>query len=362
MIHGCEQATGMDNDRFRRELSRRVIDRRIPFTGSLALTHCCNLACVHCYAREDGSAAVPELSTAEWLGIINEIKEAGCLYLLLTGGEPLLREDFPRIYRHAKESGFLVTVFTNGTLVDAGILDLFSALPPYGVEISLYGASAAVHDRVTGVPGSFQMMLQAIEALQAQGNHVRLKSVLMTLNSDDFPAIENLARSLGVKFRFDPGIFPALSGDSGPVALRVPPERAVDLEMADAAREREWREFLDQFRGSRDGDGLYDCGSGLNTFHVDPQGWVYPCLMVRKARFSLLKSSFREGWEQAFNDFRKVVAPDGMPCRGCDRKLICGYCPGFFTMENGSESIPSEYMCRIGHLRFEKLYSSAHGG
>lgn len=184
----------------------------------------------------------------------------------------------------------------------------------------------------------------------------------MTLNSDDFPAIENLARSLDVKFRFDPEIFPALSGDNGPVALRVPPERAVELEMSDPAREREWRDFLAQFDGARDEEGLYNCGSGLNTFHVDPQGWVYPCLMVRNPRFSLLTSSFREGWGQAFNDFRKSAVPENLPCRGCDKKLLCGYCPGFFAMENGAESVPSEYMCQIGHLRFEKLYSSVHGG
>ena len=360
MIQGCEQATGMDNDRFWRDLSRRVIDRRIPFTGSLALTHRCNLACAHCYAREE-AAASGELTTGQWRQAIDAVKEAGCLYLLLTGGEPLLRADFPLVYRHAKESGFLVTVFTNGTRVDAAILDLFRELPPYLVEISLYGASAAVHDRITGVPGSFQRTRQAIEALLAQGIHVRLKSVLMTLNHDDFPAIENLARSLGVKFRFDPGIFPALNGDNGPVALRVPPARAVNLEMADPAREREWREFLAQFDGARAEEGLYNCGSGLNTFHVDPQGWVYPCLMVRHARFSLRASSFREGWEKAFNDFRKVAAPGGLPCRGCDKKLLCGYCPGFFAMENGSESFPSEYMCRIGHLRYEHIYHRVQG-
>ncbi|MBN1197601.1 MAG: radical SAM protein [Candidatus Aminicenantes bacterium] len=361
MSSTCELATGMDQIQFWRALQTRINQDRIPFSGSLALTHRCNLYCVHCYAREMNPSS-PELSRDHWLRIIDDIKDAGCLHLLLTGGEPLLHRDFKRIYTYAKQNGFLVTVFSNGTRVDAAILDLFSELPPYQVEISVYGASSAVHERVTGVPGSFEQTRRGIEQLLAKGIRLRLKSVLMTLNHGEFPAMEEWAASLGVRFRFDAAIFPAISGDRSPLELRVAPERAVELEMSKTERMRSWHEFLDQFRGHKTSQNLYDCGSGINTFHVDPHGWLYPCLMVRHTRYSLLSGNFRDGWANAFNAFRQTVAPAGMPCSNCDQKLLCGYCPGFFLLENGSETIPSPYICKIGKLRSEKLYPDKQKG
>ncbi len=358
MTSACARPTASDDARFWRGIERTVSEQRIPFSGSLALTNRCNLACLHCYAREGGDGA-GELDTRRWLEILDEIQEAGCLYVLLTGGEPLLRRDFAEIYGHAKRSGFLVTLFTNGTLIDEPVIDLFRSLPPYRVEVSLYGAEAAIHDRITGVPGSFDRALSGIETLLKEGFAVSLKSVLMTANEKEFPAIEGLARGLGARFRFDAGIFPAWSGDNGPVALRVAPERAVELEMADPARRREWRDFLAAFRGTAENDGLYNCGSGINTFHVEPDGVLHPCLMVRSVRHSLAAGSFREGWENVLRGFRDAAPGAAMPCTGCEKKLLCGYCPGFFALEKGSESIPSEYLCAIGNQRYEVLNSLA---
>lgn len=358
MTSACAWPTSTDDARFWRALEQAVSERRIPFSGSLALTNRCNLACVHCYAREGGDGA-GELGTRRWLGILDELHDAGCLYLLLTGGEPLLRRDFAEIYGHAKRSGFLVTLFTNGTLIDESVIDLFRSLPPYRVEVSLYGAKAAAHDRVTAVPGSFDRALRGIESLLKEGFAVSLKSVLMTANEKEFPAIERLARGLGARFRFDAGIFPAWSGDNGPIGLRVPPERAVELEMADPARRREWHDFLEAFRGRADDPGLYDCGSGINTFHVEPDGWLHPCLMVRNVRHALAEGSFQEGWEGVLRGFRDGTPGAAMPCSGCEKKLLCGYCPGFFALETGSESVPSEYLCAMGHHRYEALNSLA---
>lgn len=359
----CQQSTVLDDDRFWRELSDKIAGRRIPFSGSLALTHRCNLGCVHCYAREGSpGAADGELDTLQWKKIIDEIKAAGCLYLLLTGGEPLLRDDFPEIYAYARKNGFLVTVFTNGTLAGERILDLFADMPPRLVEISLYGAHAKTHDHVTGVPGSFANAMRAVENLLTRGIKVSLKSVLLSLNADEIPAIEELARRHALQFRLDPAVFPALGGDRSPLNLRVSPEKAVDLEMAAPGRIKEWREFLEAFRGMPGGEGLYNCGSGMNTFHVDPEGWLYPCLMVRSVRYPLARGNFQEGWGRALVGFRNHAPNAASPCRGCEQKLLCGYCPGFFALENADQCVPSAYLCAIGKLRFARITSGASGG
>ncbi len=126
----CVQLPRLSDKAYWSEFSKKIEQQRIPVSGAIALTHRCNLTCLHCYAKEAidaGAADRPELSTPQWINIIEQIKAAGCLYLLITGGEPLLRNDFAAIYSYAKRQGFLVTLFSNGTLVNA---DIGETLPP----------------------------------------------------------------------------------------------------------------------------------------------------------------------------------------------------------------------------------------
>lgn len=361
----CEQATGFSDAHFWRALSTRIARERVPFSGSLALTHRCNLRCIHCYiAAGKGQAGdrAAELSGGQWRKIIREIREAGCLHLLLTGGEPLLRADFPEIYSFAKESGFLVTVFTNGTLIDGATLELFRRLPPRLVDISLYGATAATYERVTGVPGAFQRAISAIEALLGQGTRVGLKSVLLNANVDEFTEIEELARRYGVKFRRDAAIFPSFAGDRAPMELRVPPQRVVDLELADPATRREWREYLGRFEGLPPSPDVFSCGAGRTTFHVDATGDLYPCVMSRRLKYPLPGGSFADGWNGEISRLREEGHAGETRCGSCPMKAACGYCPGFFEIETGSSAIPSEYLCAIGRLRHERIGRETNGG
>lgn len=361
----CEQATGLDDKQYWEGFSSTVLDQRVPFSGSLALTHRCNLACAHCYARDENqyqNAQDSELNANEWIRIITEIKDAGCLYLLLTGGEPLLRQDFSEIYSFAKRNGFLITVFTNGTLVTGETAELFRQLPPRLVEITLYGATAEVHDRVTGVPGSFNRARQGIETLIGLGINVGLKSVLMTLNLAEFSAIEKLAQSYDVKFRLDAAIFPSLAGDRSPLDLRVTPEQAVALEMANPERVREWREYFANFRLASHGNKVFACSAGKTNFHIDPDGNLYPCLIARSHKYSLRQGSFLVGWQGEIARIREEEVNGENRCGDCEKKLICGFCPGFFEMEQGQNQAPSDYICTIGKLRYTYIKNMEIGG
>ena len=140
MIKECNVHEWLSTEKYLEEFSAKAERLRIPLSGSLELTNRCNLDCVHCYFGPQAKREVPgavEMSTARILSLLDEITDAGCLNLLITGGDPLLRDDFPIIYKHAKEKGLLVSVFTNGTLITKRVLDLFADLPPREIEISL---------------------------------------------------------------------------------------------------------------------------------------------------------------------------------------------------------------------------------
>jgi MoaA/NifB/PqqE/SkfB family radical SAM enzyme len=105
---------------FSERLHNQAATRRLPITGSVELTDRCNLQCAHCYinlSAADCESRSRELTLGEWRNLLDQIADEGCLWLLLTGGEPLIRPDFLEIYDHAKQRGLLLTVFTNGTLL-----------------------------------------------------------------------------------------------------------------------------------------------------------------------------------------------------------------------------------------------------
>ena len=208
----------------------RTEARRLPLMGMLEITSRCNLRCVHCYLgpqEEQHKKRAAEMSTSEVTALIDQMADAGTLYLTITGGDPMMRPDFPQIFRHAKMRGLLVTVFCDGVLVTDRIIELFRELPPSLVEVSIYGATAETYERITQVPGSFPKFLAGIGRLRAAGLRLGLKSVLMTLNQHEMLTMEQMAQEWGLKFRYDSAIFPCLPNRSAePMNLRVDPAQA----------------------------------------------------------------------------------------------------------------------------------------
>jgi len=364
MTEGVERRVVAESEEvaFLTAFNAKADRQRIPVSGSIELTRRCNLSCIHCYVGGDARGGAPEMDTGKVLSIIDDICEAGCLYLLITGGEPLLRKDFPEIYRHAKSCGLIVTVFTNGTLVDEGTLELFEDLPPYLVEISLYGASAATYERITGVAGSFERCLRGVRGLLARKVRVGLKTILMTENSAEFHAIRKIADDLGVKFRFDAEIFPRLDGNTAPLGLRVPPQEAIEKEFCQDERRLQWKRYLEKTLGTPASDRLYLCGAGITGFHVDAGGILQPCLMAHGITYDLVKGSFRTGWRDVIGGIRELKAEGDAECNRCEKRHLCGYCPAFFALENGSEHVRSEYVCALGGRRYRMVEGESQAG
>ncbi len=357
----CTHTTWLSNDEFLSQFNEKIIRDRVPVTGSIDITYLCNLNCLHCYVGPQSfrrSRSQNELDTDTILSLIDEIAEAGCLNVLLTGGEPIFRKDFPTLYRHAKNNGILVTLFSNGTLITETIADLFEDLPPQAVEITLYGATAATYERITGIKGSYRKCLNGIEILLGRGIEVKLKTILMSLNRHEFLDMENMAKGFGVNFRFDGAIFPRFNGDKFPLSLRISPEEIVKKEFYDTARLNQCTKFYSDVKKRPVPDSLYNCGAGIGSFHIDAYGNLTPCLMTKGIKYNLLHGSFLEGWRDSMPLVRQKKVDYSYQCTTCEKKVLCGYCPPFFEMENGSEYLRSEYLCSIGKKRFKMVECS----
>jgi len=350
----CEQFPKLGYGEFSERLHQKTASLHIPISGSIEVTQRCNLRCTHCYiplsTRKGPRQA--ELSLPEIQHILDEIKEAGCIWLLLTGGEPLLRTDFLDIYTYAKRKGFILTLFTNGTLITPRIADALSEWRPFNIEITLYGYSQATYERITGIPGSHAKCLRGIELLMERRLPLKLKTVLMTPNREELGEMQAFAKSLGVEFVFDPMLSPGLDGSLLPTQLRLSPEEIVDVEKADPGRAGRWPEHFKDIKDFKNTDRkLYTCGAGTNSFHIDSFGRLCLCLTARQPSYDLRAGSFHQGWEEFIPQQRLLEYGEGYACGSCDLRAACAQCPALAQLEQGDPEKRVEFLCQVAHQR-----------
>jgi MoaA/NifB/PqqE/SkfB family radical SAM enzyme len=181
-------ATQISMDRFEDRLGARARRARHPLSCLFALTPRCNLRCKFCYVALDPYQG-PYLGTKQACDVLDVVERAGVLWLTLTGGEVFSRRDFPAIYEHALAKGFLVTIYTNATMVTESIAQLLADRPPFSVEVSIYGADAAHYESTTQIAGSFARFERGMARLQAAGVPLLMKCPISTLTSDHVGAL-----------------------------------------------------------------------------------------------------------------------------------------------------------------------------
>jgi radical SAM protein with 4Fe4S-binding SPASM domain len=329
---------------------------RTPLEGSIELTFRCNLRCAHCYVNEPSGdlwAKRQELTLAEITRIADEVVDLGCLWMLLTGGEPLLRPDFTGIYLQMKRKGLLVCLFTNGSLITPRIADLLAEWPPVDLEISIYGSTQTVHERVTGVPGSYRQCIRGIELLLERKVHPRLKTIPMTLNCADMEGMRALATAYGLQFRWDPLVNCRVDGASGPKALRLRADQIVALDQQDPKRVAEFRKEFAKEELAGSSPDVFNCNAYRHGFHIDPYGNLLPCMMVRWPSYSLRESSFRQGWYEAFPAMRNRRRAKSLPCDTCRLAAACEYCVGWAQVETGDPQGKVPFLCEVAYARAE---------
>lgn len=141
---------------------QRAKQQKIPINGSLELLPLCNMNCDMCYVRltrEEMEAAGRLRSLQEWLDLGQQMADAGTLFLLLTGGEPLLYPDFKILFQKLKQMGMFLTINTNGTLIDEDWADFFEEYKPRRINITLYGADASAYEKLCHYPEGFSRSL-----------------------------------------------------------------------------------------------------------------------------------------------------------------------------------------------------------
>lgn len=348
----------IDYGAFSQTMHRRMIAAHLPLTAAIEVTRRCPLTCAHCYNNlpmSDREAAQRELSYDEHCRLLDEIAEAGCLWLLYTGGEIFARRDFIDIYCYARRRGFLITLFTNGTLITPALADRLVEERPFAIEITLYGRTRETYERLTGIPGSYDRCLRGIQLLLERRLPVSLKTVAVTINKHEVFAMQQFAAELGVEFKFDAMMNPRLDCSRAPLGVRLTPEECVSMDVADPRRMSEWATFANTWLTPESKveptTDLYECGGGFTSFAINPYGELSICTLSQRDVYDLRSGSFQEGWSSFLRAVRSRKVTLQTKCIACHLKGMCGMCPANGELENGHPESPVDFLCRTAHLR-----------
>ena len=337
---------------------------RIPLSGTFELSPVCNFACRMCYVRKTAQEVRESprsiLTLEDWLRIAREAREEGLLYLLLTGGEPLLWPDFWTLYDALIDMGFIISINTNGSLIDAEAVARFVQRPPQKISVTLYGGSDETYRRLCGANGVFTKVDRAIRSLMEAGITVKINCSLTPDNVADLDWIIDYARELGTTLAVTTYMFPPVRRDPGKVGVneRFSPQDAARYLMHYFRRHRgetAYRGFLKQILsgcveppGLDEGcvdpiDGKIRCRAGKASFWITWDGWLTPCGMMPEPKVDLKTMDFPAAWQQLAEEAANVRL-SGV-CGQCPNQNICHPCAAMAYTETGSASGIPTYLC-----------------
>lgn len=328
---------------------------KTPIGGTMELLPLCNMNCRMCYVRlnkKEMDAQGRLLTCDEWLKIADEAWHEGLLFLLLTGGEPLLYPEFKRLYSTLSQMGFILSINTNGTLIDEEWADFFARYGCRRLNITLYGKDDTTYGNLCGNPDGFTQVMRAVKLLKKRKVPFRLTCSVTPYNLEQLPELYDIARRLEVPLQASCYMFPAERlGSTAKEQYRLSPEQAgkavvdcyrymnpyVDMEKV-CLQTLANTECLPKMQGRG-----FCCHAGHSGFWINWKGEMLPCGMFSEPKISLLEYSFRECWNEIVKKSEELLQCS--KCADCELQNICQVCPACCYAEGGSTNAWPEYVC-----------------
>jgi radical SAM protein with 4Fe4S-binding SPASM domain len=329
----------------------------IPVGGNFELTARCNFNCPMCYihlSNEEVEKRGKELTAQQWISLAEQARDRGMLFALLTGGEPLVRQDFFEIYGAMKEMGLLISINSNGSTLQGENLQRLIEDPPQRVNVSLYGGSAETYKTMCG-NDAFDRVVENIRQLKRSGIDVRLNVSLTPYNYQDLEKIYDISKDLNTVIKVASYMYPPIRvhGDCG---HRLSPDESAKLAVQWDLMRFTKENFLEHAAGYRDlmaveekecaadPDTGVSCRAGSTAFWMTWDGRMLPCGMMPGPETFPVEVGFDAAWEQIRSETAMIRTP--AKCTNCGYKDICGACAAVYYTETGAFDGVPEYVCR----------------
>ncbi len=326
---------------YQSQLAAWAKENRVPLNLTLELTPLCNFRCVMCYVRQTPDERL--LSGSQWLEIARQAREMGTLNLTLTGGEALLHPQFWEIYAELNRMGFLITLLSNGYLIDDAVMEKFRRYGmPYCVKLTLYGTSDETYLRTCGCADGFSRVCQAVERLQEAGVPVNMTATIVRENACDLQEIYRFARQRGVPMQHTLSVVKSSRGavntaESSRFAFE---EFAHELTLAELEKSQ-FPPLESPFAW------CMSCGCSL---WVTWEGKLQICTFLTTPAVPW-SGNLSSDWNALMSAIDEVQSPP--ECGDCRWSAFCQRCPGLLCAESGHPQRIDPDLCRTAQCLFE---------
>lgn len=344
----------------------------LPIAGNFELTARCNFNCPMCYVhlnQQQIDAVGKELTAQQWLTIAKDARDKGMIFVLLTGGEPFVRKDFFQIYQGMKELGLLISINSNGSMIQGEILEKLLQDPPFRINISLYGGSNETYVGMCGLP-VYDRVKENIRRLKEAGVDVSLNLSITPYNQSDLAKIYADAVELDVNVKASSYMYPPIRVDAEKYGcgnrlsaedaarcsvrwdlLRFTPEefavRAENMKNLVAVEEPDCPAELSE--GVK-------CRAGSSSFWMTWDGRMLPCGMMPGAGEKPLEVGFEAAWQETRAKTATIRTP--AQCVSCCYKELCPVCAAVCITENGAYDQVPKYVCRQTRATVEETWKA----
>ncbi len=348
----------------------------VPHVVAWNITRRCNLACAHCYISAGSwHSGAEELPTKDCLRIVDQILDANpSPMLILSGGEPLVRDDLETIAGHASAGGATVVVGTNGTGLTVERIASLKAAGVQGVAISIDSLDPRYHDRFRHGTGALRDTLAAVDRLTAARLDFIVQTTVTRGNRDELPelaawAADRGAVSFNVYFLVETGRGEGMKGLTpeendevlaelllletkyrGRMMVRSKCQPQI-MRHAWEAKRATGGTAAEPARPPTGGIGdspllNYEtrCPCGVHYCRITPEGKVTPCPYMPAVAGDLRESTFGEVWRGS-ELFARLRAPErelGGKCGECEYGIVCGGCRARAYADTGDPLGPDE--------------------
>jgi radical SAM protein with 4Fe4S-binding SPASM domain len=289
--------------------------------------------------------------------VLGEAQRLGGLFVLFTGGEVYSNPHFEAIVSEARRLAFATWVKTSGWNLDDAAARFLAQQAVSEVHVSIHSADPAVHDAVTGTPGSHARAVRAVRALRAHNVRVGLRTTVTSINAASYRSVAALADELGCESSMDASISPCEDGSCGPCQFR-----ASDDVLREFYGDYAWSQLAAAFSPGRPPGSLRPltetpCLAGDTSLFLASDGMVYPCVDLKLPCGSVLTDSLERIWRESpeLRRVRSLTWRDLPACAPCQLRDYCSHCLAIAQNEHGDLLGPAAENCRHALVRRDLL-------
>lgn len=337
-------------ERFGNDYLSRIADwarkNSVPLSITFELTPFCNFSCVMCYvlltkekAKEQGQL----LNAEEWLDIACKAKELGTLYINLTGGEPFLHPEFWKIYSQLNKMGFLISILSNGSLIDENVIRKFDEYgAPYRIKLTLYGTSNETYRRTCNFDDGFAKVSKAIDLIKAKSIPLYLSSTVVKENAHDLQSIYDFAKSKNLPIQHTTTVLKSSRGSVNTTenSRFSFDDFSDDLSLTDLEKNK-FPPLKTPFAW---------CAGYKNSLWITWNGHLQQCSFMNKP-FVRYSGDLKSDYSCLLGKLEKIKSPD--ECSVCKWKIFCQRCPGILCAESGAPEKVSDSLCKTAKRLYE---------